>query len=205
MAHHRWHWLPIGLVALAVVAVCAATIRNHAALGWWQAMIYVGCLSAAAAAAFFRRKLTNVEIELDRLRQKLTEDESRLASERSQFEELRLAMQEELTQQASRLDKREQALADRLVTYHEWMEFPQPIELAHPPPPSEALSDLARKDRQMLQLLQDETRTLYDNILQNKYAADGQVLLPVIRDDVVRLITRVAQIYQPTVQQPLLE
>src|SRR5437588_9480171 len=85
------------------------------------------------------------------------------------------------------------------------MEFPQPVELAHPPQPSEVLSDLARKDRQMLQLLQEETKTLYDNILQNRYAADGQVLLPVIRDDVISLVTRVARIYQPAVEQPLLE
>src|SRR5439155_11813647 len=132
-------------------------------------------------------------------------EETRLAGERSQFEELRQAMQEEITQEAVRLDKLEQALADRLVTYHEWMEFPQPVDLSHPPPDDAKLSELARKDRQMIDLLKAETKILYDNILQNKYAPEGKVELPLIRDDMVTLVTRVARIYQPSVEQPLLE
>src|SRR5262245_16862108 len=132
MEQHRWHWVAIGLVIAGVTAVCAATAVNYAVLGWWQALVYAGCAAAAAAAIFFRRKLGAAEIELETLRRRQADEETRLASERSQFEELRLTIREEMEQQASRLDKREQALADRLVTYHEWMEFPQPIELAQP-------------------------------------------------------------------------
>src|SRR5262245_3821773 len=205
MEQHRWHWIPIGLVIAGVAAVCAAAAVNHAVLGWWQALVYSGCAAAAGAAFFFRRKLGAVEIELEALRRRLADEETRLAGERAQFEELRLTVQSEMEQQASRLDKREQNLADRLVTYHEWMEFPQPVDLAQPQARDAELSELARKDRRMLELLQAETQILYDNIVQNKYAADGKVLLPVIRDDVLVLIARVAQIYQPEVEQPLLE
>jgi hypothetical protein len=205
MEQHRWSWLPIGLVSAGVIAVCAAAIVNYAALGWWQLLVYAGCAAAAAAALLFRRKLSVAEVELDRVRRRLADDEMRLASERSQFEELRMTVQQELAQQSGRLDKREQAFADRLVTYHEWMEFPQPIELSHPAPTDAVLAALARQDRQMQELLKAETRVFYDNILQNKYAAEGRVLLPVIRDDVLQLITRVARIYQPDVGQPLLE
>lgn len=204
METHRLSWIPIGLVAAGVLAVLAATGANAARLGWWQALIYAGCAAAVAATFLFRRKLTVAEIELEKLRRELDQQQTRLHTERSQFEELRLTIEEELRQQAGRLDKREQALADRLVTYHEWMEFPQPVELGHPP--SDALlSDLARKDRQMLELLKAETKTLYDNILQNKYARDGRVMLPVIRDDILALVTRVARIYQPNVEQPFLD
>jgi hypothetical protein len=205
MEHHRWHWLPISLVGIGVVAVVVGAAANAHLLGWWQLPIYGGCLAAAAAVVAFRRKLSATEVELEALRRRLAGEETRLASERSQFEELRLAMQEELTQEAGRLNKREQALADRLVTYHEWMEFPQPIDLAGPPHDDTKLADLARKDRQMIELLKAETKTLYDNILQNKYAPAGAVLLPAIRDDVVLLVRKVARIYQPTVEQPLLE
>jgi hypothetical protein len=205
MQHHRWSWLPIGLVTAGVLAVCSATVANHAQLGWWQALVYAGCALALAATFLFRRKLSATEIELERLRARVADEQNRLASDRSQFEELRLTMQNELAQQAHRIDKREQALADRLVTYHEWMEFPQPIELTQHPEASASRADLARKDRQMLELLQAETKVLYDNIVQNKYAAEGRVLLPMIRDDVLVLIQRVAKIYQPNVEQPLLE
>jgi hypothetical protein len=205
MSEHRWHWLSIGLISAGVGAIFVATAANAAHLGWWQGLIYAGCVATAAAALLFRRKLSAVEIELVALRHRLAEEEARLGNERSQFEELRLSMQQELSQEAATLGKREQALADRLVTYHEWMEFPQPLNLAHPPPDDEALMELARKDRQMLDLLKAETKILYDNILQNKYAPEGKLSLTIIRDDVVNLVTRVARVYQPDVGQPLLE
>jgi hypothetical protein len=205
MSEHRWHWLSIGLVAAGVVAVCVGAIVNAAHLGWWQAVVYGGCLAIATAAILFRRKLSVVEIQLEALRRRLSDEETRLGAERSQFEELRLSLQEELNQQASRVDKREQALADRLVTYHEWMEFPQPLNLSHPAADDAELIELARKDRQMLDLLKAETKVLYDNIVQNKYAPEGKLSLMIVRDDVVNLVTRVARIYQPAVEQPLLE
>src|SRR5262245_1164085 len=130
---HRWHYLPIGLVVAGVVAVCVAAAANSAALGWWQALVYAGCAAALAAAILFRRKLSLAEIELEQLRQRLAADEERLNADRRAIESLRQTVEDELKSQAGRLDKREQALADRLVTYHEWMEFPQPTELAQRP------------------------------------------------------------------------
>ena len=85
------------------------------------------------------------------------------------------------------------------------MEFPKPLNLSHQQPDEASLSELARKDRQMMDLLKAETKILYENILQNKYSPEGKVELPVIRDDVVLLVTHVARIYQPSVEQPLLE
>lgn len=205
MSSHRWHWVPISLVIVAVVAVAAATGVKARALGWWQLPIWIGCVLAIAASYWFRRKLSDTEIALEKLRQRLSGEEARLATDRSQFEELRLALQEELKQEALRIGKREQALADRLVTYHEWMEFPQPLNLGQAPADDSRLADLAKKDREMIDLLKAETKVLYDRIVQNKYAPEGKVLLPLIRDDVVSLVTRVARIYQPTVDQPLLE
>src|SRR5262245_28153042 len=107
MNQNRWHWLPISLVATGVVAVVVGAAANAGLLGWWQALIYAGCAAAASAAILFRRKLSATEIELQALRRRLNDEETRLASQRSQFEELRHAMQEELTQQAARIDKRE--------------------------------------------------------------------------------------------------
>jgi hypothetical protein len=130
-------------------------------LGWWQLLVYAGC--AAGPRLLFRRKVSVAEVELERVRRRLADNETRLVSERSQFEELRMTVQQELAQQSGRLDKREQAFADRLVTYHEWMEFPQPIELSHPAPTDAALAELARQDRQLQELLGRDP-ILYDNI-----------------------------------------
>src|SRR5262245_33066614 len=94
MSDHRWHWLAIGLVATGVVAVVIAAVANAQALGWWQVLLYAGCAAALGAALLFRRKLSAKEVELEVLRHRLSEEEGRIAAERSQFEELRLAMQD---------------------------------------------------------------------------------------------------------------
>src|SRR5437867_1431599 len=100
MSSHRLSWIPIGLVAAAVVAVAIATGMNAGTLGWWQALIWLGCGLAIAAAFWFRRKLSVTEIELETLRHRLASEETQLASERAQFEELQMAMQQELQQEA---------------------------------------------------------------------------------------------------------
>lgn len=205
MNHHRWQWLPIGLVLVAVISVMTAAIVNAGALGWWQAVIYAGCLAAAVATMLFRRKLSVTEVELESIRHRLADEETQLALRQSQFAELRLSIEQELGQTASRLDKREQALADRLVTYHEWMEFPRPLALGQPVLDDARLAELAKKDRQLQELLKEETRGFYDNILQNKYAPEGQLLLPIVREDVINLVMRVARIYQPHVEQPFVD
>lgn len=204
MEHHRWHWLPIGLVTTGVLAVCIAAGINYAVLGSWMVVIIGGCLVALAAAFWFRRKLSAAEVEVESLRHRLAADEAKLDNERKQLEQLRRTALAELESQSHRVEKREQALADRLVTYHEWMEFPQPVELARPMH-GEELAELARKDREMLALLKTETKLLYDRILKNRYVKNDQIQLPIIRDDLVQLIAAVTRIYQPNIKEPLLE
>jgi hypothetical protein len=216
MPSHRWHLIPLLLVALGAAASVLAAIVARNQLGWWQVLIYAGSAVALAAVFFFRRQLTEVEQEAEALRRRLADDETRLASERAQAEELRRTVQQELEQQAQRLARREQALAARLVTFHEWMEFPQPIELSTalaadrlggfmPALPAPGQTDLARKDRELERLLKAETLALYERILANRYSVDGQLQLPAVRDDALALVHRVASLYQPGIQEPLLE
>ncbi len=216
MPSHRWHLIPLLLVALGAAASVVAAIVTRNQLGWWQVLIYAGSAVALAAVFFFRRQLTEVEQEAEALRRRLADDEMRLASERAQAEELRRTVQQELEQQAQRLARREQVLAARLVTFHEWMEFPQPIELStasaadrqggfFPTAPAPWQADLARKDRELERLLKAETLALYERILANRYSVDGQLQLPAVRDDALALVHKVAALYQPGIQEPLLE
>ena len=211
MSHHRWHPVPIALVSAAALAVWIVAVVERAALGWWQVPLYVAGAIALAALFWFRRQLSEAEIELDVVRKRAADEEFRLANERAQIEELRRAVEQELEQQASRIDRREQALADKLVAYREWMEFPQPINLSQgagalPPgqPSDRELVELARKDRQLNELLKNETKLLYESILANKYAVEGAVQITVIRDDVYALVHKAASIYQPGIEQPIL-
>jgi len=217
MSSHRWHPVPIALVTAAALAAWTVAIVHRASLGWWQVLLYLGGAVALAAVFWFRRQLGATEIELETLRHRLEQDELKIANDRAQVEELRRAVEQELQAQAAKIERREQALADRLVAYHEWMEFPQPVELSgagsQPTPAGTiptALSDddlaaLARKDRQLNDVLKAETKLLYDNILANKYVVDGQLQAAVIRDDAYVLIDKVVRIYQPPIENPLME
>ena len=102
MTGQRWHWIPFSLVAGGVALVCAAAAANFAALGWWELPILAGCAAALAAAFWFRRKLSAAEVELEAFRKRLADEESRLNTQRSEFEQLRLTIQNELAQEAGR-------------------------------------------------------------------------------------------------------
>ncbi len=213
--HHRWHWLPISLVAAGVLAMWVTAAVNYAALGWWQVLVYIGGLVALAGTLLFRRELSTAEQEVEKLRHELQDEDSRLEEERKAFSKLQREVERQFEEQGRKLDKREAELASRLVAYHEWMEFPQPIDLnktdaagvapLFPDMSDEQLSELTRKDRAMMALLKDETKILYDNITSNKYAVEGKFSPSLLRDDAYELVGKVARIYQPSVQQPLLE
>ena len=110
----------------------------------------------------------------------------------------------ELTRMAERIETRDRELTERLKTFHEWLEFPQPLNLAHDDGGStRAHSDL---DKQLFTLLEAESRKVFDRILANAYVdEDGQVRAAQIRDETIDFIQRIARIYQPGAREPLLE
>jgi hypothetical protein len=205
MRTFRWQPTPLILLATGVLTIVVAAIAGRAALGWWQAAIYLGIVAIAASAWWFRRQLTADELEIERLRQEVAKDEARLAEQRTAFADERQQLQKQFEQQAGQLDAREEALARRMLTFHEWMEFPEPVTLAAGPAPAPNLAQLVRKDRQLMELLKEETQSLYDNITSNKYVADGQFQPVLARDDAHQLILKVARLYKPDVENPLLE
>ena len=159
---HRWHWLPISFVTAGVLSMWGVAIVHAGALGWWQVLIYLGGIVALTAAFWFRRELSATEIELEGLRNDLAAEQARL-------------------------DKRERALDERFRTYHEWMEFPQPIDLKEPSPAAgqdspgemiprdrdlsdDQLQELAAQDRQLMELLQAQTSDRFVNLMEYQAA-----------------------------------
>ncbi|QDU27603.1 hypothetical protein ETAA8_26910 [Anatilimnocola aggregata] len=205
MIKFRWQWTPLILVATGAVAIVVATIAARETLGWWQLAIYLGIAAVAGSTFWLRRQLSADEQQIEQLRQNVAEEEARIARLKADMAEQQALVQKQFEQQASQLDVREQALAKRLLTFHEWMEFPEPLSLASGPAPAGNISDLVRKDRQLMELLKQETQVLYDNIISNKYLIEGQFQPVLVRDDAHQLVLKVARLYQPSAEQPLLE
>lgn len=203
----RRQWLPVILAAAAALAVFITAIVCHQALGIWQVPLHVAGVVVLAATWWFRRQLAPGEAELEAQRRQTDDERTQLAQDRQQMTLLQQQVREQLEQQGRQLTKREEALANRLLAFHEWMEFPQPLDLSMPHDPREdrELAELLKKDRQLDELLKGQTQTLYDNILENKYAPEGVIQPTLIRDDLNVLVTSVARLYQPGVTQPILE
>jgi len=110
----------------------------------------------------------------------------------------------ELTRMAERIESRDRELTERLKTFHEWLEFPQPLNLAEDAGGStRAQSD---QDKHLFTLLEAESRKVFDRILANAYTDEqGNVRAAQIRDETIDFIHRIARIYQPDAKEPLLE
>lgn len=113
-------------------------------------------------------------------------------------------IREQLNELAARIDQRQRQLNERLKTFHEWMEFPQPLNL-RTDRPSETSDLLAEKDRRLNQLLDEESERVFDKILNGKYTIDGKLQIEQIQIEATDLIRRIAAIYRPAARDPLLE
>ena len=126
-----------------------------------------------------------------------------------QLEEELQEREQGLRELAKQLNRREQSLANKLVTFHEWMEFPEPVDLNQVAQQevSPELTELVEKDHQVIELLEVETERIFDAILANKYVEDGTFQPQLLRDEVFELANSVARVYHPdpNVKWPLLE
>ena len=206
--HSRWQQLPALFVILGVVIVWVGAALRREELGAMQWALWLGGLLAVVAALWFRRTLSQAELDVEHAQARLREREQALNERDSQWEDARKAIEGQLSQQSKQLTARETALSGKLITFHEWMEFPQPLDLSSNSEnalPDAQLQELARKDQDLERLLQAETRQVFEDILHNKYMIEGQLQTLLIRDDVIAMMRRVAQIYRPEVEEPLLE
>ncbi len=195
-------FLASGLALLAAGLVLGTGWARRAELGQAAYLLLLAALLCAGAAILWltRRPLPARAL----LRRRLAERRRQLAEQQAEFAAARIAFAQEADATQERLAARELRLNNQLVTFHEWMEFPQPLSLdaAQDEPP---IAELVEKDRQLLKLLDEETQAVFLKIQENAYVREGQFRVEILRDDAWNLVQRVARIYQPGAKQPLLE
>ncbi|MHC4880239.1 MAG: hypothetical protein ACYTGL_27635 [Planctomycetota bacterium] len=130
-----------------------------------------------------------------------------LKAERESLEQFRNDLEGQLEQRAHAVDKRESELANRLIAFQEWLEYPQPDGSDDGSTAARQFAgpELEIKDRRVIELLEAEAKLVYERIRDGRYREDGQLRIDAIRDDTLDLIQRVAQVYQPDCDNPLLE
>lgn len=162
-----------------VVALAGAALSTYRSLGIGLTMLACAVLAAAGLSLTLRRRLQG----------KLAHSDNPAAN---------------LQWYAEELTRREQELDNRLLVFHEWMEFPTP-PTAQPQRTDDDWLEISQRDQRLLEFLEEESRRIFDKIQANEYSIDGQVQLDAIRKEALRLFTSVAQIYRPDLAEPLLE
>lgn len=124
-------------------------------------------------------------------------------AERAEIDRLRTETLAVLEDRARRVGERERDLTQRLVRFQEFLEYPG--DDPHLTQSPAELQQLTEQDRAVQELLDAEAERVYEKIRGNGYSRDGVVDLAAIRADAEDLILRIARIYRPDSQQPLLE
>ncbi len=196
-------WIAASLITLASVTiiVVAVTSLPTDSPAWW------GLMSAAAIGPgcliWLWLRQHDHDPEVVALRAKLTIEQNRRLEQQKEFDRIRQVLQAELEFREERLSERERDLASRFARFHEFLEYP--VENVHAEKSSGQLQKLSEQDRSVRQLLEAEAERVYEKIRRNGYTVDHKMDVNAIRDETLQLIQRVAKIYNPKSQNPLLE
>jgi len=197
MIRIRWHIIPLICIILSTLLVWTSAFAASADLGGLQWLLYLSGLLSLSGLFLFRRKMSAAEVELEQQKKSLHE-------EKENFEKIRKVWEQESEKRLVLIQKKEAAISQKLMTFHEWMEFPSGIadESAETEIPG---GEFLKQDQAVLELLKERTDRLFDKIKNNRYQESGRFQKELMMGDLSDLITSVARIYHPESQNPLLE
>ena len=168
------------------------------------ALIAVGC-TAAAGAFCARRRFTDADRELAAERDAIRAERLELTNRRGEIEKFLATATSQLTDRARQLDSREVELGNRLVNFREWLEYPQPNADTTLEQPAASPRELTAQDHRVLEIINAESQQLYRRLREGHYKPEGKLDGKRIREDTHAFVIRVAQVYRPDVENPLLE
>ena len=199
----RRFWIAASLITSASVTmiVVAVTSLPSANPAWWALM--AAAAIGLSSLIWLWPRLRDHDPEIVALRAKLNIEQNRQFEQQQEFDRVRQALQTELEFRAERLAERERDLATRFARFHEFLEYP--LEDVHAEKSSGQLQKLSEQDRSVRQLLEAEAERVYEKIRRNGYTVNHKVDVNTIREETLQLIQRVAKIYNPHSQNPLLE
>ncbi len=199
----RRFWIAASMITLASVTMIlvAVTSLQTADVTWWGLMAAAVTGQSSLIWLWPRRHVHDPEVVA--LRAKLTIEQNQRFEQQKEFDRVRQALQTELEFRQARLEERERDLASRFARFHEFLEYP--LENVHAEKSSGQLQKLSEQDRSVRQLLEAEAERVYEKIRRNGYTVSNKVDVNAIRDETLQLIQRVAKIYNPHSQNPLLE
>lgn len=191
------------MVAACVLLTLIAGFSSFSVHDWQFWTCLVASVSGIAGLIGLWPRTNEADPEVAVLRTRLSEDQTRHEQQAEAFEKARALLLSELETRTKHLDERERDLVARFSRFHEFLEYPS--EDLHAFKVTGELQKLSEQDRQVHKLLEAEAERVYEKIRRNGYTVEGRVDALAIRDEALELIKKVARIYKPDSEFPLLE
>ena len=191
------------MIAACVFLTLLTGISSFSVRDWQLWACLAGSLSGAVGLAGLWPRLNEADPGVATLRNRLSDDQARQQQQTEAFEKARALLLTEMESRTKRLDERERDLVAKFSRFHEFLEYP--AEDLHVSKATGELQKLSEQDRKVHQLLEAEAERVYEKIRRNGYTVEGRVDALAIRDEALELIKKVAQVYKPESEFPLLE
>jgi hypothetical protein len=196
-------WTVLLLIGVALFLTLLTAVISFRPSSWqfWSLMTAAVCGLIAVIRVWPRRMDEDPEVAA--IRAKLTAGYLKNQEQAEAFEKARTLLLSDLENRTHRLDERERSLVTRFARFQEFLEYP--IEDVHAERVSGALQKLSDQDRQVREILEAEAERVYEKIRRNGYTVNGRVDDLAIRNEALELVKRVAKVYKPECENPLLE
>ena len=192
-------------VTTAIAWSSAASLVTAGSFGVAEGALIVVGGTAAIGAFCVRRRVTDADQELAVERDAIRAERQELVGKKLEIDQFLETTQEQLTDRARKLDSRELDLANRLVNFREWLEYPQAAGDTFSETPTVSPRELSAQDQRVLEIINEESQQLYRRLREGHYKPEGKLDGRRIRDDAHAFVVRVAQVYRPESENPLLE
>ncbi len=184
----------------AAILVATATLFLGRRLGIWQWLFYGGALLTVLGALYPFRQATWGSRRWMRslLGRRVSPEETPAEPEETPLLSSELAsMFEERLQQ---VEQRERELGERLAGYHQWFEFPPPLDLGEVQPSD---PEMVGRDQKLDKLLERKTQELFEKIRTNEYSLEGTFQFALVRDDIYAFVGEIATLYGDDPDRPM--
>ncbi|MFP6765835.1 MAG: hypothetical protein VB858_19550, partial [Planctomycetaceae bacterium] len=211
MSHWKTTVILVCVGALIAFSCLLIEVIQSQTVNAVQVGVCAGILMTALAVVLRSPDRTQLETDNRAQQLKLDEESAALREQQEQLNSIRSELEQELTNRAQRIDAREVELDNRLITFQEWLEYPQTETADNEATCTDVTArksaqELSAEDQQVHDLLEAEASALYEKLKNSFYRhPDGNFDAVKARDDLLDLITRVAKIYRPESDNPLLE
>lgn len=181
-------WVPLvsGLLVCLLSAGVLLAVPVGEELGFWAWGLVASGLAGLVGAFFSWQRLSGEGIGLMRERRGLE------------------LIRRELESEMGRLEARRQRFERRLLTYGEWMEFPDRDAAPVPEEPEQA-DAVREQDEAVARIVRERSEGILERFRGDGFLEDGKFSLPLLMEEVGTFVEEIARVYQPGAGDPLLE